>query len=124
MKRYKIDLSEYSIEVTVNKRNEETKQIELVTEKVPYPIKENLFNCLTIEGIFKGGMECCAAYDLSKQIAAAGDEIIVDEKEIGLIRKAMDALISQKPDPVRGVRPLGGKMHEVCIRRVFQAEEV
>jgi len=50
--------------------------------------------------------------------------LLVDEKEMGLIRKAMDALISQKKDIANGVIPLGGKVHETCIRRVFQAEEV
>jgi len=124
MKRYKIDLSEYTVEVAINKRNEKTKQVESVIESVPYPIKEHLSSWLCLEGVFTGGMECCAAYDLSKQIVAAGDEIVVDEKEIGLIRKAMDALISQKPDPARGVKPLGGKVHETCIRRVFQCEEI
>jgi len=123
MKKYKIDLSEYEVEITANKRNAEGK-IELVTENVPYPIKQNLSQWLTIEGIFKGGMECCKAYDLSKQIADAGDEITLDESEHKLLTTAMDALISQKHDPVHGVQALGGKIHETCIRRVFQAEEV
>jgi len=71
MKRYKLDLTEYNVEVAVNKRNEKTKKVELVTETVPYPIKKHLSNWLCIEGVFKGGMECCKAYDLSKQIANA-----------------------------------------------------
>jgi len=124
MKRYKIDLSEYNVEVIANKRNEETKKIEVVTESIVYPLRENLSNWLCIEGIFKGGMECCKAYDLSKQIADAGDEIILDESEWKLLTTAMDALISQKSDPASGIKPLGGKVHETCIRRVFQAEVV
>ena len=124
MKRFKIDLSDYSVTIQVNKRNEETKKIELVTEKVPYPIKKNISDWLTVEGIFKGGMECCKAFDLSKQIENAGDEITLDETELKLITTAMDALIAQKPDPTRGVQSLGGRIHETCIRRVFQAEEV
>jgi len=124
VKKFKIDLSEYEVEVKVNKRNKETKQIEQVTESVSYPIKQNLSQWLTIEGIFKGGMECCKAYDLSKQITDAGDEIVLDEAEHKLLTTAMDALISQKSDPARGFQALGGKIHETCIRRVFQAEEI
>ena len=112
------------VEVTVSKRNEETKQIEAVTESIPYPLKDNLSNWLTIEGVFKGGMECCRAYDLSKQIKDAGDEIILDESEWKLLTTAMDALISQKKDVARGIIPLGGKAHEECIKRVFRAEEI
>ena len=124
MRKFKIDLSEYEVEVKANKRNEETKKIELVTEEIPYPIKKNISDWLTVEGIFKGGMECCRAFDLSKQVEIAGDEITVDETELKLITTAMDALIAQKPDPTRGVQSLGGRIHETCIRRVFQAEEV
>jgi len=71
------DLSEYNVEVIANKRNEETKKIEVVAESIVYPLRKHLSEWLCIEGIFKGGMECCAAYDLSKQIKEAGDEIIL-----------------------------------------------
>ncbi len=124
MKRYKIDLSEYNVEVRTNKRNEETNQIELVTEKIPYPLKDNLYSWLRLPGMFKGGVEVCDACDLAKQIKNAGDEITLDETELKLLTTAMDTLITQKGDPARGIQALGGDVHEECIRRVFKAEEV
>lgn len=124
MKRFKIDLSEYNITIQTNKRNEETKQIELVTEEIPYPMKDNLYQWLRLPGMFKGGVEICDACDLAKQIKAAGDDITLDEVELKLITTAMDTLISQKSDPSKGIQALGGEIHEECIRRVFKAEEI
>lgn len=124
MKQFKIDLSEYKIAIQINKRNEETKQIELITEEVPYPLKSNLREWLRLPGMFQGGVEICDACDLAKQIRDAGDDIVLDEHEIGLLKTAMDKLITQKPDPAMGIQALGGETHEECIRRVFKAEEV
>lgn len=124
MKRFKIDLSDYNVEVTNNKRDEETKQLELVTEEIPYPLKDNIYQWLRLPGIFKGGVEICDACDLAKQIRDAGDDIVLDEHEISLLRTAMDKLIAQESDPQMGVQALGGEVHEECIRRVFKAEEV
>ena len=124
MKRFKIDLSEYSVTVQNSKRNEDTKKIELVTEEIPYPLKDNMYQWLRLPGIFKGGVEICDACDLAKQIRDAGDEVVLDEHEIGLLKTAMDKLIAQKSDPAQGIIALGGEIHEECIRRVFKAEEV
>ena len=124
MKRFKIDLSEYSVTVQTNKRNEETKQIELVTEEIPYPLKDNLYSWLRLPGMFKGGVEICDACDLAKQVRDAGDDIVLDEHEIGLLKTAMDKLIAQESNPAMGVQALGGEVHEECIRRVFKAEEI
>ena len=124
MKRFKIDLSEYSVTIQTNKRNEETKQIELVTEEIPYPLKDNIYQWLRLPGIFKGGVEICDACDLAKQIRDAGDDIVLDEHEIGLLRIAMDKLIATESNPAQGVQALGGEIHEECIRRVFKAEEI
>ena len=124
MKRFKINLSEYSISVTNNKRNKETKQIESVTEEIPYPLKDNLHGWLRLPGMFKGGIEICDACDLAKQIRDAGDDIVLDEHEIGLLKTAMDKLITQESNPAQGIQALGGEIHEECIRRVFKAEEI
>jgi hypothetical protein len=124
MKRFKINLSEYSVTIQVNKRNEDTKQIELVTEEIPYPLKDNIYQWLRLPGVFKGGVEICDACDLAKQIRSAGDDIVLDEHEIGLLKTAMDKLIAQEANPQMGVQSLGGEVHEECIRRVFKAEEV
>ena len=124
MKRFKIDLSEYSVTVQVNKRNEDTKQIELVTEDMPYPLKNNIYQWLRLPGVFQNGVEICDACDLAKQIRDAGDDIVLDEHEIGLLKTAMDKLIAQEANPAQGVQALGGEVHEECIRRVFKAQEV
>lgn len=123
MKKFKIDLSEYSVSVTANKRNDQG-AVELVTEEIPYPLKDNLYQWLRLPGIFKGGVEICDACDLAKQIRDAGDDITLDEHEIILLKTAMDLLIAQKSDPTTGVQSLGGDIHEECIRRVFKAVEV
>lgn len=124
MKRFKIDLSEYSVTIQNNKRNEETKEIELVTEEMPYPMKDNIHQWLRLAGMFKDGVEICDACDLAKQIKAAGDDIVLDEHEIGLVKTALNKLIAQEGNPSMGVQSLGGEIHEECIRRVFKAEEV
>lgn len=124
MKRFKIDLSEYKVAIQTNKRNEETKEIELVTEEIPYPMKDNLYSWLRLSGMFKGGVEICDACDLAKQIRDAGDDIVLDEHEIGLLKTAMDKLIVQESNPAMGIQALGGEIHEECIRRVFKAIEV
>ena len=124
MKRFKVDLSEYKIEVTINKRDEETKKIELVTEEITYPLKDNFYSWLRLPGMFKGGVEICDACDLAKQIRDAGDDIVLDEHEIGLLKTAMDKLINQENNPAKGIQALGGETHEECIRRVFKAEEI
>ena len=112
MKRFKIDLSEYSVDVKINKRNEETKVVELVTENIPYPIKDNLYQWLRLPGMFKDGVQIVDACDLAKQIRDAGDDIVLDEHEIGLLKTAMNKLIAQEPDPRTGVQTLGGEIHE------------
>ena len=124
MKRFKIDLSEYSVTIQTNKRNEETKNIELVTEEISYPLKDNIYQWLRLPGIFKDGVEICDACDLAKQIRDAGDDIVLDEHEIGLLKTAMDKLIATESNPAQGIIALGGEVHEECIRRVFKAEEV
>ena len=124
MKKYKINLSEYNVEVTINKRNEETNQLELVTEEIPYPLKTNLHQWLRLPGMFKDGVEICDACDLAKEIKDAGDDITVDETELELLTRAMNTLIQQKTDPTKGIQALGGEVHGECIRRVFKAVEV
>lgn len=124
MKRFKIDLSEYSVTIQVNKRNEETKEIELVTEEMPYPLKDNIYSWLRLPGMFRDGVEICDACDLAKQIKDAGDDIVLDEHEMSLVKTALNKLIAQEANPVQGIIALGGEIHEECIRRVFKAEEV
>ncbi len=123
MKQFKIDLSEYNVEVTANtKLGDGT--VKLVTEEIPYPMKQNIYHWLRLPGMFKGGVEICDACDLAKNIRNASDAIVINETELRLLTTAMDILIAQKSDPDKGVQSLGGEIHEECIRRVFKAEKV
>lgn len=124
MKKYKLDLSEYSVNTSIHERNTETQELEIVTKSIPYPLKDNLFQWLRLSGMFKDGVQICDACDLAKQIKNAGDDITLDESEMGLIRIALNKLISQEPDITKGIQALGGDVHEECIRRVFKVEEV
>ena len=123
MKKFKIDLSEYKVTVKINKRNDKD-VIELVEEEIPYPIKDNLYDWLRLPGIFKDGVQIVDACDLAKQIRDAGDDLTLDEHEMGLLKTALNKLIAQESDPRIGVQALGGTIHETCIRRIFKAEEV
>jgi len=124
MKRFKIDLSEYSVTVQVNERNKETNQLELISKEIVYPLKDNMYQWLRLPGMFKDGVEICDACDLAKQVRDAGDDIVLDEHEIGLLKTAMNKLIAQPANPAMGVQALGGEVHEECIKRVFKADEV
>jgi len=124
MKRFKIDLSEYNVTIQTNERNKETNQLELINKEIVYPLKDNLYQWLRLPGMFKDGVEICDACDLAKQVRDAGDDIVLDEHEIGLLKTAMNKLIAQPANPAMGVQALGGEVHEECIKRVFKADEV
>jgi len=124
MKRFKIDLSEYNVTIQTNERNKETNQLELINKEIVYPLKDNLYQWLRLPGMFKDGVEICDACDLAKQVRDAGDDIVLDEHEIGLLKTAMNKLIAQPANPAMGVQSLGGEVHEECIKRVFKADEV
>ena len=124
MKRFKIDLSEYNVTIQTNERNKETNQLELINKEIVYPLKDNLYQWLRLPGMFKDGVEICDACDLAKQVRDAGDDIVLDEHEIGLLKTAMNKLIAQPANPAMGVQALGGEIHEECIKRVFKADEV
>lgn len=125
MKKYRLDLSEYEVTVTQNVRDEKSGQIEQKEITETYPLRNNLCSWLRIPGVWQDGIELCDAHDLAKQIKNCSEDTLeLDEKEMGLLKKVFNKLISQPEDPVKGVTALGGEVHEECIRRVFKAVEV
>ena len=124
MKKYKIDLAPYEVDVTSNVRDEETNLVTFKTAKEPYPMQENIYSWLRHAGVWKDGIELCDAHDLAKRFEACEDTFIeLNEMELGLVKKVFNKLISQQEDPTRGIMALGGPIHEECILRVFKAPE-
>lgn len=124
MKKFKIDLSEYTVtaQVPVTKTvdGKEVRQLEDKTET--YPLRENISVWLRSVGIFKNAEDIAEAVSVAKQIRDhQGDHILLDEREIGVLRQAVNRLVELT---FEGKANLGGEIHETAIYRVMKAEEV
>ena len=124
MKKYKIDLSEYEVtaQVPVTKTvdGKEVRQLEDKTE--PYPLRDNISVWLRSVGIFKTGEDIAEAVSVAKQVRdATGDSIELDEREIGVLKQAVNRLVELTSE---GKANLGGEIHEIAICRIIKAEEV
>jgi len=77
-KRFKLDLSAYTITINVRKEG----QKELVEEVIDYPIRSNLSVWLRMAGMFRKAEDVAEAVSLAKQIRdAEEDYVILDERE-------------------------------------------
>lgn len=124
MKKFKIDLSEYSVtaQVPVTKTvdGKEVRQLEDKSEV--YPLRENISVWLRSVGIFKSAEDIAEAVSVAKQIRdATGDSIELDEREIGVLKQALNRLVELTAE---GKANLGGEIHELAICRIVKAEEV
>ena len=124
MKKFKLDLTEYSvtaqIPVTKTVDGKEVRQLEDKTEV--YPLRENISVWLRSVGIFKTGEDIAEAVSVAKQIRdATGDSIELDEREIGVLKQAVNRLVELTAE---GKANLGGEIHEEAICRIVKAEEV
>jgi hypothetical protein len=124
MKKFKLDLSEYKVtaQVPVTKTvdGKEVRQLEDKTEV--YPLRENISVWLRSVGIFKTGEDIAEAVSVAKQIRdCKEDSIELDEREIGVLRQALNRLIELTAESKAN---LGGEIHEEAIVRVVKAEEV
>jgi hypothetical protein len=124
MKKYRLDLSEYEVtaQVPVTKTvdGKEVRQLEDKTEV--YPLRENISVWLRSVGIFKTGEDIAEAVSVAKQIRdCKEDSIELDEREIGVLRQALNRLIELTAESKAN---LGGEIHEEAIVRVVKAEEV
>lgn len=120
-KRFKLDVSEYTIEVDVRKDG----QKELVKEIIDYPIRNNLSVWLRMAGMFRTGEDVAEAVCLAKQIRdEESNELILDEREAGILRLVIDRLLGMAADGNMGNNPFGGELHEEVICRVVNMEEI
>jgi len=124
MKKYKIDLSEYSVtaQVPVTKivDGKEVRQLEDKTEV--YPLRENISVWLRSVGIFKSAEDIAEAVGVARQVRECKENSIeLDEREMGVLKQALNRLVELTAE---GKANLGGEIHEEAICRIIKAEEV
>lgn len=128
-KEFKLDLSEYTIEVDVPKRGaegvivkDEKGAIEVLRESIAYPIRGNISTWLRTAGMFRTVEDVAEAVCLAKHIREApNDFLILDEKEASILKRVVDRHLELTAD---GQAQLGGEIHEEAICRVANMEEV
>lgn len=124
MKKFKLNLSEYSVtaQVPVTKTvdGKEVRQLEDKTEV--YPLRDNISVWLRSVGIFKSAEDIAEAVGVARQVrGCAEDSIELDEREIGVLKQALNRLVELTAE---GKANLGGEIHETAICRIIKAEEV
>ncbi len=130
-KKYKLDLSEYSVTAKVPERDNDGKivkdrhgDIKLVDKTMSYPIRDNLSRWLRTVGMFKTAEDVAEAVCFAKQIRdAENDYIILDEKEARVLRLVVDKHLELAADN-QVQFPLGGEVHEEAICRVANMKEI
>ncbi len=111
MKKFKLDLSEYEVEVGGRKK-----------EIIIYPIRENYSEFLRAVGMFKNSAELVDAVTLAKRIRDnSADSIVLDEKEAAVLKQVIDKHLQLTAE---GKGVLGGTIHEEAICRVVNMEEI
>ncbi|KKL51546.1 hypothetical protein LCGC14_2294400 [marine sediment metagenome] len=123
MKKYRLDLSEYSVTVQVPVTKEDGSRV--LEDKIePYPLRDNISIWLRSVGIFKTGEDIAEAVSVAKQIRdCVEDSIELDERETGVLKQALNRLVELTAEGK--VNPgLGGEVHEEAIIRVVKMEEV
>lgn len=124
MKKFKIDLSNYTFPAQVHERNADTGKIEVVDKDVEENVKDTLVQILNLE-VYDSGIETCHGVAISRKIAELEEnEIVIDEKDHKLLMKCFDKLISREHKPEVGQLKLGGPRYIPLIERVFNPEEV
>ena len=108
------------VPVTKTVDGKEIRQLEDKTEV--YPLCDNISVWLRSVGIFKSAEDIAEAVNVAKQVRdCTEDEIILDEREIGVLKQALNRLVELTAD---GKANLGGEIHEQAIVRIVKAEEV
>lgn len=126
MKKYKLNLSEYSVtaQVPVTK-TVDGKEIRQLEDKIEvYPLRDNISIWLRSVGIFRSAEDIAEAVSVAKQIRdCTADEIELDEREVNVLKQALNRLVELTAEDK--VSPgLGGEIHEEAIVRVMRMEEV
>jgi hypothetical protein len=105
MKEYKLDLTDYKV------------------GESDFPIKLELSGLLRLPGIYKDGIETVDGVTLARSIIAAGDDIMISETDLALVKKVMNILIAKEHKPAQGLISLGGVRYEELIMRVFTLDK-
>lgn len=114
MKKFILDLSEYEVE----ERKDD------VVKMVPYPLKDNLSCWLRIPGIFQSAESLVEAAFLARQLKnCQEDNIILDEREAGILKQCLDTHIKRTYEG-KPAFPIGGEIHEEAVCRVVKMKEV
>lgn len=128
-KKFKLDLSEYEIEVTEPKvyvdgtavLNEDKRPV-MVTKNIVYPLRRNLSEFLRTVGMFKNSTELVEAVMLAKRIRDnSADSMLLDEKEVNVLKQVIDKHLQLTAE---GKGCLGGILHEEALCRVVNMEEI
>ena len=129
MKKFKLDLSKYEIEVTEPKvyadggpvLNEDKRPV-MITKNIEYPLQRNLSEFLRTVGMFKNSTELVEAVMLAKRLRDhVTDVIVLDEKEVGVLKAVIDKHLQLTAE---GKGCLGGAIHEEAICRIVNMEEI
>ncbi len=120
MKKFRLDLSEYEVEVLVPDKDSDKHQMK--KEIQVYPLRENINQWLRSPGVFRTGEDIAEAVSVAKQIRdCKEDSIELDEREAGILKQAINRLVDLTAD---GKANLGGEIHEEAICRVVKMQEV
>ncbi|KKN05688.1 hypothetical protein LCGC14_1084870 [marine sediment metagenome] len=123
MKKFKLNLSEYSVTAQVPVTKEDGSRV--LEDKIEvYPLRDNISIWLRSVGIFKSAEDIAEAVSVAKQIRdCVEDSIELDEREAGVLKQALNRLVELTAEGK--VSPgLGGEVHETAICRVVKMEEV
>ncbi len=121
MKKFRLDLSEYDVTVTVPVTKEDGSHV-FEDQTNTYPLRENISTWLRSVGVFKSAEDIAEAVSVAKQIRdCTADSIELDGRETDVLKKAVNRLVELTAD---GKANLGGPIHEKAIIRVVKMEEV
>ncbi len=127
-KEYRLDLSKYEIETRDVVKDEKGKVVmedgrpKMKKGSMEYPLRTNLSDFLRSIGMFKTAEDVAEAVLLAKEIRSEeSDGLILDEKEVRVLRYALNRIIELTAD---GKAQIGGSIHEEMICRVVNMEVV
>ena len=116
MKKFELNLTEYSVTVKVNDNGKMVDKTEI------YPLKDNISNYLRAPGVFDTGEEIAEAIGVAKQILDCKEDTIeLDKREAEVLKRGINKHIAAA---AAGNGSLGGVIHEELILRVFGIKEV
>ncbi len=127
-KKFRLDLSEYTVEIDEPVVGRDKKPIvengrpKTKKKSINYPLRDNLSDFLRTAGIYKSAEEIAEAVGLARQIRQSPPTfLMLDEKEAKVLRVVLDIMIEHTAD---GRANIGGIIHEEMICRVVNMEVI